>query len=757
LGFFVLSAETSFGSLDIDHDTLLFSAQVQAPVYGTYTAAFMSKIDTKALQALSYFPEGLTWLGASQELQIQNRFGVFRSKGIGGKFELVKGFTNFFEGGEIRTGQLGAVQTSPDGKYLVYLRETSPAYGDLVLLDVVSGSELTLAKQVELSLKTLKLSWAPDSRVLVYQKNNTLYYFSLEQQKSGRLLDESLRTLGPGQISSIQWGPYNQLIYINGSLVYEILSAELFTRSLYQDFLKIGRIIGTLPQSFDPLFDRFWISPDGTKVLLNKAGTNLFLFLLNNDQRQASLKVRQLPYLLLPDTMRIADLVWTQDDQITILTKTRGRSNEQSLMYRLNAKEKEYTFEELSAPFTRKIQLSPDGNSLALLGNSAIQFRKLSDWSLVQTLEHPDPEYLIFINSQDFIVAGRWYAEKCSLISGKLKRETLFLSQIEAFGFDANTGKALAKTKDKAFVWDADKNIWQPSESFKPRKAQTASENYRVYLEQLYSGPYNNLVMLRKTNEPGTFQLFNPPQTVYENFPSAENKDDTPDFDYFQHGDRQRKRELALTFNAIDSIDGLDQILSTLADYNVKATFFLNGEFIRRYPWAAKEIADAGHEVGSLFYMYFRMADPRYQISADFIKQGLARNEQDYYDATGKELTLLWRTPYYIVNDMILNAGKALNYTLVGKDVDSLDSISRGQDGLAADLYYPAANLIERILKQKKPGSIIAMTVGRPGLDENPGLSREDYLFNSLDILINNLLQRGYSIVPVSSLIEALR
>ena len=31
----------------------------------------------------------------------------------------------------------------------------------------------------------------------------------------------------------------------------------------------------------------------------------------------------------------------------------------------------------------------------------------------------------------------------------------------------------------------------------------------------------------------------------------------------------------------------------------------VNGDFIKRHPGAVKEIADSGHETGSLFYYYF--------------------------------------------------------------------------------------------------------------------------------------------------------
>ena len=74
-------------------------------------------------------------------------------------------------------------------------------------------------------------------------------------------------------------GTRKQPFYVADSLVYQIFSAELFTRSIYSGLFEIGTIVGKIPFRFDPNFDNFWISPDGRKILLNKGGTEYFLLL----------------------------------------------------------------------------------------------------------------------------------------------------------------------------------------------------------------------------------------------------------------------------------------------------------------------------------------------------------------------------------------------------------------------------------------------------------------------------------------------
>jgi peptidoglycan/xylan/chitin deacetylase (PgdA/CDA1 family) len=242
--------------------------------------------------------------------------------------------------------------------------------------------------------------------------------------------------------------------------------------------------------------------------------------------------------------------------------------------------------------------------------------------------------------------------------------------------------------------------------------------------------------------------LFPGEKAQYEPLASAE---EPSDGDTFSHGSRVRRRQVALVFDAVDSIEGLPSILDTLKRYRLRATFFVGGEAIRRNAGAVSEIAESGHEVGSLFYVNFDMTDTRYRLDKEFIKLGLARNEDVYYAATGHEISLLWHAPYYFTNTEIIAASREMNYTCVGRDVDSLDWVTREDPAPAKGLYLPASRLIERIMDKKKPGSIIPILTG------TPAGYREDYLFQKLDLLINALLARGYEIVPVSVLMENRR
>lgn len=106
------------------------------------------------------------------------------------------------------------------------------------------------------------------------------------------------------------------------------------------------------------------------------------------------------------------------------------------------------------------------------------------------------------------------------------------------------------------------------------------------------------------------------------------------------------------------------------------------------------------------------------------------------------------------MSDEIISSGTEANYIYVGRDVDSLDWVPRRTDEGLSELYRPSSDLVERVLEKKLPGSVISMHVGIS--DEARG-GRDDYLFQRLDILINGLVEQGYDVVPVSTLIEHAR
>ena len=114
---------------------LLFKATVDLPRFGSYDSLFLSDLASGEMQQLTFFPEKATYLASSHQLQIQNRFGVFRTDSTLQNMKPIDLFPSFVDGKEISAGKITPIQASPDGRYLVYTSPTSAAYGNLVLFD----------------------------------------------------------------------------------------------------------------------------------------------------------------------------------------------------------------------------------------------------------------------------------------------------------------------------------------------------------------------------------------------------------------------------------------------------------------------------------------------------------------------------------------------------------------------------------------------------------------------------------------------
>jgi peptidoglycan/xylan/chitin deacetylase (PgdA/CDA1 family) len=763
--------QVSFSGPDLSADgKLLFAATTRCPELGAYETLFLADAQTRSMRQLTFFPEDVLLLQDREVLQIQNRFGVFRSEPGFGAIAPLAQFPSFVGGSQVQMGRIAPIRTSPDGKYLLFVRPRSAAFGDLTLLEVATGQETVVADRVEISLQELPATWSPDSRHIVYSKEASLFYFSLAQLGEQRVLAEGLRRIGEGRIASARWANERSLYYISGLVVYAIDASELFTRALYSGMLAIGEIAGKIPFSFDSTFDSFWISPDGKSLLLDKGGRNVILVYLSPRVSGESIA---LPHLSLPRDTTVRKVVWSAGNVVTMLCQTRSGGREGSAVYRMagDAGGRFGGFIQAGGEGVRDIVLSPDEAAAALLGENEVVLKDYATWQDSGRVAHPSPLHALWLDQSELLVAGKFFIERVSLPEAKatlvaLSQPGEYANAAEAAGEYAHAAEVAgaspgarsvqAKVQGRAFALEEQTGAWTPigtpeahfPAAFSPLPRSAASESYRVYLEPSTRGSYENFLFVRDTKGYGTLPLFPAETTVYEPFPAAE---EAVDFGNVAHGSRIRRREIALVFNAIDSAEGLTEVLNTLSARGLRCTFFVNGEFIRRNPDAVKEIADSGHEVGSAFHAHFNLTDSRFTVDQAFIKAGLARNEDDYFAATGRELSLLWHAPYYIVTSEMLEAAAEMNYVYVGRDVDASDWVARTESNEARGIYFSAADLVERLVAEKKPGSIVPVQIG---VGEG---GRDDYLFQKLDLVVNELARMGYEIVPVSTLIEHAR
>ena len=351
--------------------------------------------------------------------------------------------------------------------------------------------------------------------------------------------------------------------------------------------------MGKIPFPFDPNFDKFVISPDGSKVLLNKDGRNLFLYFLFEDDFTSSGDVISLPYLRLPRNTTVKDILWSKADTITVLTSSIEKGGSRTSVFRLtlDLKETALAFRQVQEEGIRRLSISEDEKYVAALKDNSVVIKDYSTWKDLVVYPHSGPIDALWRSDTECIITGNYITEVLDI--GKRTGSLVCSSQPEKSGYSSD-GSILVKNLGKSYkVDDAGAVTITSSFDVENRKCIFAVQGVP---ETFLSSGYRNLIMVRSVAGYGTNPLFSYPGKDYEPFPDREEKVDPVNF---SHGSRIRRREVSLVFNAIDSVEGLTEVLNTLSDYRIRATFFINGDFIRRNPEATREIANSGHEVGS--------------------------------------------------------------------------------------------------------------------------------------------------------------
>ena len=185
------------------------------------------------------------------------------------------------------------------------------------------------------------------------------------------------------------------------------------------------------------------------------------------------------------------------------------------------------------------------------------------------------------------------------------------------------------------------------------------------------------------------------------------------------------QKMVAISFDAAWGNEDTQQLIDIMAKHQIKATFFVVGEWVDKYPESVKALHDAGHEVMNHSNDHAHMSE----LSAEEIVADVAACNEKIEAVTGVVPTLI-RPPYGEYDDHVVNAIRSMGMEPIQWDVDSLDW---------KDLS--AGDITQRVLSKVQPGSIV--------LFHNAALHTPE----ALPGIIEALLQEGYTFVPISELI----
>ena len=184
-------------------------------------------------------------------------------------------------------------------------------------------------------------------------------------------------------------------------------------------------------------------------------------------------------------------------------------------------------------------------------------------------------------------------------------------------------------------------------------------------------------------------------------------------------------KAVSLTFDAAWGNEDTQMLIDILAKYNVRATFFVVGAWVEKFPDSVRALSGAGHEVMNHSNNHEHFT----KLSANEIISNVTAANKKISDVTGVTPTL-FRAPYGEYDDNVITTLRSLGMFTIQWDVDSLDWKE-----------LSAADITKRVASKVTPGSIV--------LFHNAALHTPA----ALPAIIEHLLQNGYAIVPVSELL----
>ena len=182
---------------------------------------------------------------------------------------------------------------------------------------------------------------------------------------------------------------------------------------------------------------------------------------------------------------------------------------------------------------------------------------------------------------------------------------------------------------------------------------------------------------------------------------------------------------ISVTFDASWGGDKTMRILDLLDEYNAKATFFLVGIWVDKYPDLVQEIARRGHEIGNHSASHAHFS----QISEGQMRQELDSCSDKIEALTGTRPTL-FRPPYGDYNSKVVTLVRAEGYECVQWSIDSLDWKNRGVD-----------DLIKRATTGVQQGDIILFH------------NDSQYIVDALPTILASYQRQGFSMIPARDIL----
>lgn len=190
-----------------------------------------------------------------------------------------------------------------------------------------------------------------------------------------------------------------------------------------------------------------------------------------------------------------------------------------------------------------------------------------------------------------------------------------------------------------------------------------------------------------------------------------------------KYDETKQRPMIALTFD-----DGpgeyTEELINCLVENNAKATFFMLGQNVEVYPEIAKELSDAGMELGNHSYSHPDLVT----IGAEAAAQQVSNTDAALKAATGFEATVM-RPPGGSFNDSVK---AAIAHPLIIWSIDTRDWATKSED-----------QTYQVVMDNAQDGSVVLMH------------DIHEWSVKAAIRMIPDLIAKGFKLVTVSELAEA--
>jgi len=196
------------------------------------------------------------------------------------------------------------------------------------------------------------------------------------------------------------------------------------------------------------------------------------------------------------------------------------------------------------------------------------------------------------------------------------------------------------------------------------------------------------------------------------------------------------EKVVALTFDDGPSLEWTPKILDELKRAGVKATFFMIGEHVQKYPGIARRVAQEGHDIGihSFSHHLFLFSRP------ERMEKEITDTRRLIREVTGRD-TRLFRPPKAWLTGKEKKRIKDLGYEIVLWTLNSKDWVT-----------FDDKYMVRYIIKNVRPGEIILFHDSGGVLATEGGNRHETVV--AIFRLVEKLREHGYRCLTVSQLLE---